>query len=293
MAAADAEGGNQAVFLDSTGKQTDVVPDGTGDAEAGVVTAVAYVEAGTAYYPLIYTEVSAAEEEEFNAATGTTDVEVEVEEEVTVKATATFNPAVDEGVIDAIEAVYGKSIDREGLYTAAGEGWAATDEEKAYMSGNSLAFVCSLPQLGGLADGSYIAKITFDNTPGLDVVGAPRFYPDGVNATGAATSAKIYTYASGSATEVTASNAKSIVENGRTAYLVFEVANDAVATADFDAAAATLSKPAIVVSNTSSPSPGPTSPDIRGVGSSSGGCSAGSAVLALAVLGSFVLVRRK
>ena len=45
-----------------------------------------------------------------------------------------------------------------------------------------------------------------------------------------------------------------------------------------------------------SPDTRPTSPDTTnpiGVGSSSGGCSAGSAVLALAVLGSFVLVRRK
>ena len=291
--AATDDGGNEVVFLDSNGMSTDVIPGVSsldGAPEAGVLTAVAYVEAGATYEPIIFTEISTADAAAFDTATGTTEegVEVTVTETVTVKATDTFNPAVDEAIIELISAAYGKTLTHL-PYDAAGDGWEATAAEKTYMTANNLVYVCSLPPLTNIPDGAYIAEITFDNTPTGTNVGVPTFYPNGVSATGAAAS-KVYVYTGStqSPVEVTAALAKTYVSQNTLAYLVFEVVNGAVTTSDFEDAAVSLSEPSIVVTSTTS-----TSGDIRGVGGSSGGCSAGSAVLALAVLGSFVLTRKK
>lgn len=297
-----ASAGEDAIFLDSTGAETQVVPGGgfgNASAEPGVVTAVVYVESGIRYEPVTYAEVPADKLAAFDEATGTTEQSVELETITTitetVNSTATFSPVVaDERVREAVTDAYGKTVS-ELPYTTASttKTWSASTEETSYMTANNLVFVSSLPVLENIPDGTYIAAITFDNTPSRAVVGAPKFYPNGVSATGAATSAKIYTYANGSATEVTASNAKSVITNGRAAYLVFEVANGAVAVAeeDFEAAAVTLNKPAIAVVNTAST---PVSPDEPiGVGGSSGGCSTASAALALAVLGTFIATRKK
>ena len=289
--AASASGDNEVVFLDSTGASTDVVPNGMGSADAGVLTAVAYVEAGATYEPIVFTEISTADAAAFDADTGTSDASVEVRETTTVevKATDTFNPAVDENIVSAIEALYGASIDRDGLYNAAGDGWTASATETAYMTANNLVYVCSLPKLSGIANGSYIAEITFDNTPSADQVGAPTFYPNGVSASGAAAS-KVYVWSNGAPVEITADNAKANIAQNRLAYLVFTVANNAVTTSDFGAAEASLSEPSIVVKATNT-QPGPDTPG--SVGGSGGGCSAGGFALALAVLGSFIVTRKK
>lgn len=253
---------NDAIFLDSTGAETEVIPGsgyGNEGAEPGMVTAVVYVEEGVTYEPITYAEIPAERLAAFDTAQGTEtkDVELEttVEVTVTVNSTATFSPVVsDARVIEAVSNDYGKPV-KELPYTTASTTatWSAEDtEDAAYMEANNLVYVSSLPVLENIPDGTYIAAITFDNTPTLEVVGAPKFYPNGVVEGGAATSAKLYTYANGSATEITASNAKDVVVNGRAVYLVFEVAGGAVATADFDAAAVTLTAPSIVVSNTDS-----------------------------------------
>ena len=65
--------------------------------------------------------------------------------------------------------------------------------------------------------------------------------------------------------------------------VVVNASSVAGADTDVEAAAVTLSRPTIAV----------TANNIRGVGGSSGGCSAGSAVLALAVLGTFIAARKK
>ena len=300
-----ASAAGDAIFLDSTGTETSVVPgggNGNANAQPGVVTAVVYVEPGVTYKPVAYANIPDDKLDAFDEATGTTTKTVELETVTTVtetvNSTTTFSPVVsDARVVSAVSDKYGKTV-KELPYTTASttKAWSASTEETSYMTNNNLVFVSSLPVLENIPDGVYIAAITFDNTPSRENVGAPKFYPDGVSATGAATSAKIYTYANGSATEVTAANAKSVVTNGRAAYLVFEVANGAVATADFEASAVTLNKPAIVVSNTNSDNNGgngENNEDPLPVGGSSGGCSAGSAVLALAVLGTFIATRKK
>lgn len=302
------------IFLDSAGKETEVVP------ADGIVTAVVYVEPGVTYEPITYAEIPEANLTAFDDATGTTTQTValvtESEVTATVNSTETFSPVVaDERVRDAVSARYGKTVS-ELPYTAASTTltWAASDDEKAYMTANKLEYVCSLPVLvlDNIADGAYIAAIKFDNTPSFTEVGAPAFYPDGVKASGKATSAKLYTYENGSATEITEANAADVVENGRAVYLVFEIAGGTVAVAEegFEAAAVTLTKPAVVVADVSSSggdtpggdtpggdtpggdTPGGDTGDV-GVGSSSGGCSAGSAVLAMAVLGAFIATRKK
>lgn len=296
--AADAEGNNDAAFLDSTGAETEIIPDGTGSADAGVVTAVVYLQAGEEYEPYVFVEVPQAEEASFDAATGAEEKSVELTTteaiSVSVNTTDTFNPIVTASALAAISNDYGKPV-KELPYDAASTTvtWAATADEKAYMTAQSMDFVCSLPVLNVVSDGVYVANIKFDNTPSASTFTAPMFYPNGVNASGLAKST-LYTISDGSATKVTDANAKDIVVNGRSVYLVFEVVNNVVA-ADFEAAAVTLSKPALVVKETSTtPTPTPTpSGDIYGVGSSSGGCSAGSAVLALALLGTFIAARKK
>gem|GEM_PF-4159896 len=253
--AADTTGGNEAVFLDSTGTQVDVIPDGTGSADAGVLTAIVYVEEGAEYEPIITTEVTAAEEASFDADTGSETVaSVEVAETkvetVQVSKTATFDPIVDDAVVVSISSLYGKSLDTL-PYTAASTKatWAADATEKSYMAANNLIYVCALPVLENVADGAYVAKITFDTTPpaSADKVGIPAFYPAGV-AEGGAAKAVVYTESDGNFTAI--SDGK-VIKNGLAAYLVFEVSNGAVvAASEFEAAAVTISKPALVVEAT-------------------------------------------
>ena len=264
FAAAD-NGSNEAVFLDSTGASTDVIPDGTTSADAGVVTAIVYVEEGAEYEPLIATEVTAAEETAMEASGAmSTSSSVEVAEvsvgSISANTTATFNPVVDDDTVSAVGTLYGKTLKRLPYTAASTTGWSATTEEKSYLTANSLVRVCSLPTLQNIDDGAYIAEIYFDNTPTGDTIGAPVFYPNGVSATGAAAS-KLYVVSGSSYTEVTASNAKTYIANGNQAYLVFEVVNGAVTTADFESAVVTLSKPSIVVTSEGH-EPTPTDPVI-------------------------------
>lgn len=242
-AAAD-EVNNAGVFLDSTGASTDVVPGEGGTANAGELTAVVYVEEGKTYEPVIYTEVSPADAAAFDRDTGTTTQTAEVAEEVTVYATATFNPAVDANIIDAVEAKFGASLDKL-PNDAAGEGWTTTAAEKASMTEQKLVTVCSLPQLSGITDGSYIAEIIFDYTPSADnTVGAPNFYPDGIVEGAAKSSLFHYDATAQSATLIDATNAKTYIKSGNKAYLVFQVLGDAVVKAS---AGADLTKPSIMV----------------------------------------------
>lgn len=259
------DGGNEAIFLDSTGTQVEVVPDGTGSGDAGVLTAVAYVEAGAEYEPIITTEVTAAEEASFDADTGSqtvasVDVAETKVETVTVNSTATFSPVVDDVVVASISSLYGKSLDTLPTRTASTTTtWAASDAERSYMAANNLIYVCALPVLENVPDGAYVAKIVFDTTPpaSADKVGIPAFYPAGV-AEGGAAKAVVYTESEGNFTAISDG---SVIKNGLAAYLVFEVANGAVvAASEFEAAAVTISKPALVVEATESghePTPTP------------------------------------
>lgn len=173
------------------------------------------------------------------------------------------------------------------------------------MLSNDLVEVLHLPVLSNIPNNSgdhkYVAKVWFNTLSASDLsfdnLGAPAFYPNGVDANGQR-AGKLYKMTEVGSTvtpvEITASNAKSLITSEGTAYLVFRVASDAVTASDveFEAAAANLTAPSVVVKGSDNPAPTP-EPDERGVGKASGGCSAGSAVLALALLRAFISTRKK
>ena len=165
---------------------------------------------------------------------------------------------------------------------AEGSSWDVSAAESTYMTANDIDEVARLPRLKDVAAGLYVASISFDNTPReAQVYSKPTLYPYGVKANGAATDATVYAISNNEAYEVPGS----AVYSGMNAYLVVRVGTNGVAVADTDvnAALVTIDRPTIAVKLT----------NVIGVGSSSGGCSAGSAVLALAVLGAFIAARKK
>ncbi len=310
FAADDEEG--EAVFLDSTGAQVDVIPGESGDVSnpngsiPGFITVVTFVEAGAEYDPVISVEMDETEKALLGVEESTATVEVTTTETVTVNATKTFNPVVSLDVREAIGLAEGCSLDLL-PYTAASSTWTATTTQEVYMLSNDLVEVLHLPVLSNIPNNSgdhkYVAKVWFNTLSASDLsfdnLGAPAFYPNGVDANGQR-AGKLYkmieTGSTVTATEITASNAKSLITSEGTAYLVFRVASDAVTASDaeFEAAAANLTAPSVVVKGSDTPTPTPTpTPDERGVGKASGGCSAGSAVLALALLGAFISTRKK
>ena len=126
------------------------------------------------------------------------------------------------------------------------------------MTANDLVYVCSLPVLDVVSDGAYVAKITFDNTPSGDKIGAPVFYADGVSE-GAAAKSVVYIESSDKFVPITDGK---IIKNGLAAYLVFEVSGDeVVAASEFEAAAVKLSKPALVVKTEEVVPPAPVTSD--------------------------------
>ena len=183
-----------------------------------------------------------AEKAVLGVETASADVEVTTTETVTVKATKTFNPVVSADIRQAIGLAEGCSLDLL-PYEAASSTWTATTAQEVYMLSNDLVEVLHLPVLNGIADNSadhaYIAKVWFNTLSASDLsfdnLGAPAFYPNGVDANGQR-AGKLYkmieTGSTVTATEITASNAKSLITSEGTAYLVFRVASDAVTASD-------------------------------------------------------------
>ncbi len=290
FSASSTNGESDVLFIkQSDGLRTDVIP-----ASTDRLIAIAPVTANTFYAPIVTALVSTASADAFNSATGTTtaaEVNVSVLEEAT--STNGFSTAVADDVILAIQrAALGTSLDTIPAECVSAD-WTFSTTEDAYMTLNDLKEVVHMPSLSGLADKTYVAKVFFKNGLNLnyDNVTSPDFYPNGVveggNRTG--TLYKISGTTTLTATPITTANAKTQIAANGVAYLVFRVANSAVAAFDVEAAAANLTKPSVVVSawnNDGDPNP-------KGVGKASGGCAAGSAVLALAVLGSFIITRKK
>ena len=293
---AAAAGDNKVVFLDSKNEQATVIPgeNNANGAEPGVLTAVAYVEAGETYEPIILTDVSAAEESNLGVQTQT----VAVSEETQARTTSCFSPVVNESVRDAISTKVGDTLVQLPLLAAASD-WTLTSEANVYMLAEDLIEVVHLPELVDIADNnageSYIASVWFSRTPGTDNVGVPQFYTNGVEGESGLVKGTLYKYVLGEVVEITAANAKDEIRQGNSAdpdaYLVFKVASSKVTTSEFGAATMNISKPSIVVEATNDEHGD--DDNIQGVGGSSGGCAAGSAVLALAVLGTFIVTRKK
>lgn len=308
LAAAE-DDNNEAVFLDSTGTQVEVVPDGTGEAEAGKLTAVVYVEAGEEYEPIITTEV-AAEGDDFDTAVGAekgVEVEVTIDEyeKKTVMASDTFSNYVPEEVLAAVQEKSGKEL-KTLPDDACGGSWNFGDSAKSYKAkvqdGDDVSFdlvsVLILPELKIAENGSYIFGVSFDVPSTLKKLADTDkflFYPTDALADGAERKADVYTE---KATVVTPAN---VLANPRMqAYVVFTVDDNGVTSSGFNAAAGATLKPSFAVKEDKTPTPsapGNNGEDedgeSTGPGDASGGCTAGFSALALAVLGSFVFTRKK
>ena len=140
---------------------------------------------------------------------------------------------------------------------------------------NDLYVVCRPSAYNNLPDGKYIDAVTFSALPsGRSIQSGAGFVfnLDGVNST--AGTVRVF---DSTGAEVT--TPRSLTGAG---YIAFVVSGTAVR-----ASAVTMSNPSVTVKMTSTVTPE------YGVGSSSGGCSAGSAVLALALLGTFIASRKK
>ena len=289
FATADASGNSEVAFLNSLGQSVDKVPDASGSWTAGKVTAIAYVEPGVVYEPILTLTVSAASADSFDEESGTTTVAtVEIIEPADTPVDPwggkTYLIDIPQVSIDRIASIDGRTLRTLVAATVSAE--PVSDTTLYNVGGVSKDVVASLPTLANIAPNAaneaYIMAFKYSRPTitGRTISGDPEFYPQGptgdqkgrvYNNTGLAKLADIVT--------------------GNIGYIVFAVAsNDTFAS--FYAANADFASPRVLATSVPVvPTPTPTYPE--GTSSSSGGCSAGSAALALAVLGSFILTRKK
>ena len=224
-------GSREAVFFDSTGTQTDVIPGGgfgNHSADEGIVTAVVYVEAERTYDPVTITEVTAGEEASFDTASGTElKLLVTAAEDVEeiVYTTRTFSPLVPESVRALLTSETGIADMKLFLPGAAKNGdWTLTTGETSYMQSWDLAEVCILPALTIQENGRYIAAISFDSTPEADHISLPKFYPSGI--TNGATDANIYVISGDNVYDLRVADNIGLIRSDTPAYIVFTASGD-------------------------------------------------------------------
>lgn len=274
----------EAVFLNSNGTQVTVVPDGNNGEMPGFVTAAVYMEAGAEYEPVIATTTAAAQ-----AKTSLTETKasVSVTEEVVVASTATFSTYVKSSLLEGTNYV---TIPVSAVLTT---GWTDSASETAYKTADSsfdVFTVAALPAITAPATATwYIAAVSFDRgsktASDLYTGAALEFFPNNVAGEPDQT-AKFFKEESGKLVDLTVADVFGATSRYTRGYVAFQLS-----------AAAT--KPAVatdVKKATTNPDPTPTpTPFNPGAnpGSSSGGCDAGFSVLALAVLGGFMVTRRK
>ena len=284
FAAASAASGDM-VFFDAKGVQITTIP------ASGDITAVAYVEAGETYEPVFYTTLTSSEKAALSgdfaqASNVSVVVSVTSGEPAPVDPWGgkTYRIDIPQASIDRIASIDGRTLRTLVAATVSAE--PVSDTTLYNVGGVSKDVVASLPTLANIAPNAaneaYIMAFKYSRPTitGRTISGDPEFYPQGptgdqkgrvYNDTGLATLADI--------------------ETGNIGYIVFAVAsNDTFAS--FYAANADFASPRVLATSVPVvPTPTPTYPE--GTSSSSGGCSAGSAALALAVLGSFILTRKK
>ena len=287
---AAAEGDAEAVFLDSTGAQRDVIPgeDEANGAEPGKLTAVVYMEAGEVYDPVI----SVPTEEIANDPSITTS-QVSVAEEVitydTFMATSTFSTNVSSALLKGTN----YTIIPAGAVSTTG--WEYTDSEKSSMEADpsfDVYTVVALPAITAPEEPTwYIAAVSFDRgtktASDLYTGAALEFFPDGA-AGEPDTTAKILKESNGSLVDLTAAEvfgASSRYTQGYVAFQLSSAASKPVVATDI--------KKAESGEKPGDETPGGTDTTISDPGSSGGGCDAGFTALALAVLGGFIAARKK
>ena len=296
-AAVDVSEYNEAIFFDNSGNSIDKIPS------TGEFTAVVYVETGYVYEPVLAVYVSDASADAFNTATGSESKDVvivvasdDVPPTPTVSSDTVFptgkNFTVNVGSGDkaALESVVGVSLDLLPASVTSRDQSYSTEE---FSDGTYyLDEVALIPVLQNMAPniGNHKYVVAFKyarEATGRTIAGAPVFYPDDVTTTTSRGTVYAIDY---STLRSARTAAASDTTTGSTGFLVFKVSGDVVAT--LSAANASFTEPRLLArTNTTISGDIPTYD--RGTSSSSGGCSAGSAALALAVLGSFILTRKK
>ena len=303
------------------------------DIMPGYVTMLVVMVAGETYEPVVYATDDALKDAGVSVDSTPTTVTYEevTEKEEKVAVVVKEDGTVEETVISVdpddpkvaaatsnmnkvMAAAMGTSVDVKSAAEYAGSGVAAatitTEDELAESTD---MFIAARPGIAynELPDGAYYMPMNFKGLPeGVALKSAAKFvfWPDGI-ADGTVAFSKV-SLTSGD--EVT--NPMDLLadeENGTDAYVAFVIENSGIRTADTNnsltnptvtielASTAPVSpdtRPTSPDTRPTSPDTRPTSPDVRnpiGAGSSSGGCSAGSAVLALALLGTFIASRKK
>lgn len=292
FAGASAASGDM-VFLDANGAAITTIP------ESGDITAVAYVEAGETYEPVIYTTLTSTDK-----ATLSADFAEASNVEVTTKVTSgeptlssdtvfptgkNFTVAVGSADKTALESYIGVSLDTLPASTTSSDQTPLTmgalhDDSYYYDE------VALIPVLQNMApnsgDHKYVVAFKYEQQyPSVfTIAGAPAFYPNGVSQ---AANGTVYAIDYSGTAPAPRTAVAGDTTDGKTGFLVFSVTSDnAIAT--FSAANASFTDPRLIARTTYEYGSG-----VPGVSSSSGGCSAGTAALALAVLGSFILTRKK
>lgn len=293
-AAVDNEG---VAFINSKGEKTDVIPgdENSADVMPGYVTMLVVMDAGEVYEPVIYaTETDLAAN---NISVDATPVSVDIQQvsETTVTEVVTVdesgNTTVTEieeapsAAVTAMKAVMGDNLVMvpADKYMDVAQATIATDDtEAAYQN---LHVAARTSGFNNLDPGTYYTPITFQQLASGRAIksGATfTFYPDGVT-DGTTSYVRVF---DSTGAEVT-NPASMVASAGTKGYMAFAIDADGVRDADGDSS---LANPTLTLEMTESggDTPTPVDPGETGVGSSSGGCSAGSAVLALALLGAFI-----
>ena len=311
-------------FLDSAGNVTTIIPgdENSQDIMPGFVTMLVVMEAGQVYEPVVFTTDSALEEA--GITTESKDAEVNVvdySETETVVIDENGNETVQEdapaAAVTKMAADLGATPTRvptTALTSAAAIKSADAAADKAYAASHDMFIAATYPAVGALTNGAYYAPVTFDSLPSGRTLASGaefEFYPDGLGDGAEEAYVAVFDMSGDKVT-----TPASIL--GKEGYIAFIVESNLFRAAakdnEMDRPTVTLDMAALTPASPdtrptspdtrpTSPDTRPTSPDTRptspdttnpiGVGSSSGGCSAGSAVLALALLGTFIASRKK
>lgn len=291
-------------FLNSAGEVTEVIPgdENSRDIMPGYVTMLVVMEAGEVCEPVIYATEDdlAASGVSVDQAPVSVDIqqvtETVVKEEVTVdeygNTTVTELKEADPAVVTAMKAVMGDTLVMVPDDKRADVQQATITTDNAEAAYQNLHVAGRTAAFNDLAVGTYYTPISFQTLASDRSIksGAEfTFYPDGVT-DGTQSYVKVFDDTGAEVTDP----ASMVTTAGKTGYIAFVIENTGIKDANADSS---LANPTLTLEmNEATPTPTPTptpSGDVYGVGSSSGGCSAGSAVLALALLGTFIAARKK
>ena len=289
-------------FLNSAGEVTEVIPgdEKSQDIMPGYVTMLVVMQAGEVCEPVIY-----ATEDDLAASGVSVDqvpvsvdiqqiTEETVTEVVTVDesgntTTTTYEEAPD-AAVTAMKAVMGDTLVMAPASKLADVQQATITTDDAEAAYQNLHVAARAAAYNDLEVGSYYAPVSFIAlASGRSIKSGATFtfYPDGVT-DGTQSYVKVFDDTGAEVTDP----ASMVTTAGKTGYIAFVIENTGIKDANADSS---LANPTLTLEmNEATPTPTPTpSGDVYGVGSSSGGCSAGSAVLALALLGTFIAARKK